>query len=356
MPSPRWRGTGVLVAGAGVVFGLLALTVILGIDNTINADQMNAAQDVVGTVATVAGFGVAGGGIYCAFRWWRRPCLRVTPDGIEVHNWRPVLVPWSMIGGVDTFQPDTGDRRPALVLHDGRLVPVLFAEPVRMDMSEMSYEPALDRSSVAKTVRAELAARSEAQVLAVTTPVRSESSDAVPTRRLPRVRRPSLPDAFGQRMPRPPAPIASMLSVFWGVMLIGGGRSASLQKNSGHPFNFAQWGLIIAALIAGCAISFVFWWSAATRALVVGQDWLAWHPRLARSWRVIELGDVISVATPMKPNTTPSIVVKRLDGRGVIITTRELSAGASRLLAAMLADNAAVTPGARDVLAAASGA
>src|SRR5262249_13559854 len=115
------------VAVIGIPGGFAALVAMMQIDNADTLGHMSAAQDFVAIAAFAIGLaGISGGSLFLAMRWWTRPGVAVTAAGVVAYNWRPLLLPWSMVAGVTTYQRRFGPG-PALLLTSGDVVALTCA-------------------------------------------------------------------------------------------------------------------------------------------------------------------------------------------------------------------------------------
>src|SRR5260221_4061330 len=153
--SSVWAVPATAVAVIGIPGGFAAVVAMMQLANADTLGHMSTAQDFVAIAAFAIGLaGISGGSLFLAMRWWPRPGLAITPAGVVVYNWRPLLVPWSMVAGVTTYQRRFGPG-PALLLAGGD-VGALTCAPIFRSWSTPAGPRDL-RSSVDEMIRAGLA-------------------------------------------------------------------------------------------------------------------------------------------------------------------------------------------------------
>jgi hypothetical protein len=110
-------------------------------------------------------------------------------------------------------------------------------------------------------------------------------------------------------------------------------------------------GLVVAAVFEAATL-LVTWcsWSTLTRAVVVGEGWLAWRPRSARRWRTLALFEVVSMTDQRWQSRHSGVRLSRANGGGVFLRQGELDQGIGWALGAQLAEHPAATPAALEAL------
>lgn len=346
IPSARRKVLGAAIGLAGTVAGFFAFAVILQIDQTATALHMSTAQDAVGVSAVTAGLAGIGGSLACAVRWWRRPAAEITPAGVLVRNWRPVLVPWPVIRAVTAAQPDTGARVPALLLADGEVLPLRFARPVPEEHLLAAGGPDKAETAAIQMIRAALHAQQPdrpADQVAGLPAARGAVRGTLARRQLPGTPVTTLPRG------RLPGQWLTLLVVPLFVLVP---RLVAAQH--GHPFDVAQFLLAIGAVAGALGLVVAAQWSHSTRRVVIGQDWLAWQPRIHLGWHALPLAQVISIA-PETGLGGRLVALRRADGRGIRLSAAELRTGAAGALLPVLDGHPGFTAAARSMMAQAAG-
>ncbi|MGH3298304.1 MAG: hypothetical protein ACRDP7_41590 [Trebonia sp.] len=331
IPSARWRMTGIACAVAGLVAGILLFIGLLSIDGAGAARPDSLAQGILGlsAFACLLGFGVTG--LITAIQFWRQPAAQLSDVGVMVCNWRTVLVPWGMIREATTSQD-----RPALLLADGQVMPLRFAEAIPRAGEYQSAT--LDMLEV--TLRGHQSKRHAA---------RRDPGPATPTG-LPRgslIQR-DLPAQIVYEVPRrrfrPSRLLAAGLPV-----LVGGIRLVGALARS-TPLNDAQFAVALTAAAGIAAVFIVFTWSLETRTVVLGEGWIGWRPRVSRRWHVLFFSEVVSIARTTEDAIYHGVVIRRSDGRGIEIHEPQLRAGAGAALLPCLAGHPGLASDAEDTL------
>jgi len=363
--SSVWAVLATAVAVIGIPGGFAALVAMMQIDNADTLGHMSTAQDFVAIAAFAIGLaGISGGSLFLAMRWWPRPGLAITPAGVVVYNWRPLLVPWSMVAGVTTYQRRFGPG-PALLLACGDVV-ALTCAPIVGSWSTSGGARSL-RCSVDEVISAGLA---ECQ------PERPDEQEpacaprAASPARHASLRRHQLPGAPSCYRP------SRRLSGAWRALpislpILAAGQLYAAQR--GQIFNPAQFVLGIGAVFGTVCLVVGVVWARWARVIAVGPDWLAWKPLWARKWRVLPVSQLASVgrgvdlsrrsvrgqqdqrtrerpgARLSRPQATArrAIALRRSDGRGIQLRPDELDKGVASAILQAAGSHPAMTDEAR---------
>lgn len=332
IPSPRWQGTGIL---GGLAGGFVAAILIGAIDNSDNVvASQSIAQDVVITFALVIGLGLVITGIGCCVVFWRRPAAQLSADGILVRNWRAVFVPWPLVADAAIPQLSTGGARPGLLLKNGQVVALRYAASIAsFPTAEQQYES----SPVLHQLRAAIPGGSTQSEPPALIPAARVAEGSLGCQDLPG---PAVTTLARSRMP------TRMYSLFYiGLIIV-----VRVLLNS-HGFHGGETLLAIVITAGIISLVLVAAWTRMNRQVIVGADWIAWHPRVASRWYVQPYAQVVSITVGRANRFTPEVVwVRRGDGRGIGLRPEEIRAGAGQSLLEAFAASPALTPQARGLL------
>jgi hypothetical protein len=361
--SPSWRALALAVVLVGVPAGIAACAALLQID----ADTLvptSAADAFVAVMALVIGFGgICCGSILLGLRWWARPAAAITPAGVVVYNWRPLLVPWPMISAVTSLPRSGRGPGPGLALVNGEVVALRF-------VPQTPFWSAPDGARFGRFDVTEMIGQAR--------PGNKPADRAAATERHklgPLLRRHELPEILYTALAARRLPWSWWAAPFV-IAFLSFGRLATVAHH--QSIDAAQilsaMGAILIALFLAVAVIWARW----ARAVAIGADWIAWRPRLATRWRVVSADELVSIApgvdvsrrgvAPRTPWTgrrrsggqiasygpfAPAdldIALCRSDGRGIRLGPNELDGGTAAALLQAFGSHPGLTDEARQRL------
>lgn len=374
--TPDWRYRswlrplgGLAVAAGGLLVAMVVLGGLLAIDGTAHAVHLSGLQDLVATVATMAGLAVAVPAVVVAAHVGRPTVVATTADGLVVVGRRRLVLPWTMVAGVRLVPPArrAGRRRvPALALRTGAVVPLRRAasrlparavealdaaggDPGTRDL------PGRRAVRVARGLETHLG-RPEAAT-GITSPSPAGGPDPAPgggfrtTTEVPG-------GATFRARARDLMPPQYRFSLYGAVVVASGRLSLSVartQSGSGHPFDWGQFALVMVLVVTGVEllIGLALWFSAAE--LAVGPGWVARRRYFHHDWSVLDLPDVVSVSSRLVRNSAyarraglppaaRALVLQVPSGRSWLVSGRMLEGGAAAALAGQLTGDPAAFP------------
>jgi hypothetical protein len=316
--SVRWTFAGVIALVIGWLATIGAVAVILQIDGAASAQHFTPSQDAVGVTALVVGLSGAALSVITLVRWWRRPALAVRADGLAVYQLRPVAVPWAMTAEPLLAGPGGRDSKWGLRLVNGS---ALRARALRRvpDLSRPAGggdPPAEVRWAYGPPGPRRRRARRCAEL-----PGTALATSATPFH-------------LGQWRWLMTAPLFLGLL----VLLPDGEGGAQSGVDIGGAVVVT---LVLEALVAALLTAV---WATLSRSVAVGETWVAWHPRGARRWRVLDFADVVSAIDLVWP-PRPGVRLSRADGGGLRVRPAELAADTGAALRRRLASHPALGPG-----------
>lgn len=341
----RWKVAGrrhwirsILLICAGPFLGMMAAGLILEIDNTASANHTTTAQDVVGAVAMIVGFGVLFALVVPGVRRLRRFAVAGTDDYLIVTAKRRATIPYTAIAKVIVMTPadEPTVRVPAVVLSNGEVVPIpdarsrneegttltLTVEPgsttIRTDHPWKVARKVLDHLPTVPTgVVAPLAAVTASSATQVPGAPSVTNSLIERTTTLPGAATVKLSDqeiGGGKMLWGRAAPMYLVLAVIFGFRA---------QAGSGHAFNVAQFALVFAAVLVAGAVVLFLSYRVLVAEIQVGPDWLAVRRFKGPQWSVLHrdgLAGVVAVKpTKRNANAGGSLRFSDAVGQSIVV-------------------------------------